>query len=182
MATNSSILVWRIPWTEKPQGRKESDTTEVTEHACKEVMCSLNGYKRDAVNQEVDFLNVGKNCSPYLIFCSPSPLNRKQHPVLGAGMESFLLPGYQSFFLRSLLALLHPNCLHFAANTCLPLCLYICFCFSLEFTFQIYLLSKFILQNFSENSFWEAFFGHLRQLNVSSSDLPLGDNFCFMAG
>ena len=35
MATNSSILAWRIPWTEEPGGlqsvgRKESDTTEVT--------------------------------------------------------------------------------------------------------------------------------------------------------
>ena len=33
MATHSSILVWRIPWTEEPGGysprsRKESDTTE----------------------------------------------------------------------------------------------------------------------------------------------------------
>ena len=33
MATHSSILAWRIPWTEKPgelqsMGRKEQDTTE----------------------------------------------------------------------------------------------------------------------------------------------------------
>ena len=33
MATNSSILIWRIPWTEEPggyspRGHKESDTTE----------------------------------------------------------------------------------------------------------------------------------------------------------
>ena len=33
MATHSSILAWRIPWTEEPvgyspQGRKELDTTE----------------------------------------------------------------------------------------------------------------------------------------------------------
>ena len=36
MATHSSILAWRIPWTEEPGGlqSKESDTTEVTEHAC----------------------------------------------------------------------------------------------------------------------------------------------------
>ena len=38
MATHSSILAWRIPWTEEPGGlqlwgRKESDTTEATEHA-----------------------------------------------------------------------------------------------------------------------------------------------------
>ena len=36
MATHSSILAWRIPWTEEPgrlqstQFRKESDTAEVT--------------------------------------------------------------------------------------------------------------------------------------------------------
>ena len=35
MATHSSILGWRIPWTEEPGGlspwgHKESDTTEVT--------------------------------------------------------------------------------------------------------------------------------------------------------
>jgi len=28
MATHSSILAWRIPWTDCPRGRKESDTTE----------------------------------------------------------------------------------------------------------------------------------------------------------
>ena len=38
MATHSSILAWRIPWTEElvvyhPWGCKESDTTEATEHA-----------------------------------------------------------------------------------------------------------------------------------------------------
>ena len=36
MATLSSILAWRIPWTEEPgglqsQGRRGLDTTEVTE-------------------------------------------------------------------------------------------------------------------------------------------------------
>ena len=35
MATHSSVLAWRIPWTEKPGrlqswGRTESDTTEAT--------------------------------------------------------------------------------------------------------------------------------------------------------
>ena len=35
MATNSSILAWKIPWTEEPgglqsMGHKESDTTEAT--------------------------------------------------------------------------------------------------------------------------------------------------------
>ena len=38
MATHSSILAWRIPWTEEPGGLqstgcKEPDTTEVTEYA-----------------------------------------------------------------------------------------------------------------------------------------------------
>ena len=28
MATHSSILVWKFPWTEEKGGRKESDTTE----------------------------------------------------------------------------------------------------------------------------------------------------------
>ena len=37
MATHARILVWRIPWTEKPGelplwGGKESDTTEATVH------------------------------------------------------------------------------------------------------------------------------------------------------
>ena len=35
MATHSSVLMWRIPWTEEPagyspQGHKESDMTEAT--------------------------------------------------------------------------------------------------------------------------------------------------------
>ena len=36
MTTHSSILAWRIPWTEEPGGpwsRKESDTNEASEHA-----------------------------------------------------------------------------------------------------------------------------------------------------
>ena len=37
MATHSSILAWRIPWTEKPgglqsMGSQESDMIEVTQH------------------------------------------------------------------------------------------------------------------------------------------------------
>ena len=37
VATHSSILAWRIQWTEEPGGlqSKESDTTEVTQHGCK---------------------------------------------------------------------------------------------------------------------------------------------------
>ena len=38
MATQSSVLAWRIPWTEEPGGLqswgcKESDMTEATQHA-----------------------------------------------------------------------------------------------------------------------------------------------------
>ena len=38
-ATHSSILAWRIPWTEEPgrlqsSGLKESDRTKVTQHEC----------------------------------------------------------------------------------------------------------------------------------------------------
>ena len=37
MATHSSVLAWRIPWTEEPgglqsTGSQESDTIEVTQH------------------------------------------------------------------------------------------------------------------------------------------------------
>ena len=39
MATHSSILAWRIPWTAEPEGysscgHKESDRNEATQHAC----------------------------------------------------------------------------------------------------------------------------------------------------
>ena len=39
MANPSSILAWRIPWTEEPgglssMGSEKTDVTEVTEHAC----------------------------------------------------------------------------------------------------------------------------------------------------
>ena len=38
MATHTSILAWKIPWTKEPgglqsMGYKESDMTEATEHA-----------------------------------------------------------------------------------------------------------------------------------------------------
>ena len=36
MTTQSSILAWKIPWTEEPWRRKESDTTErlITRGSC----------------------------------------------------------------------------------------------------------------------------------------------------
>ena len=43
MATYSSMLAWRIPWTEEPggygpEGCKELDTTEVTVHTCTQLL------------------------------------------------------------------------------------------------------------------------------------------------
>ena len=53
MATHSSILAWRIPWTEEPGrlwGCKESDTTEVlSPHTC---TSSFNQYM-----EEVKFIS-----------------------------------------------------------------------------------------------------------------------------
>ena len=42
MATHSSILAWRIPWTKKPGGLRsigsqESDMTEETQQACLDI-------------------------------------------------------------------------------------------------------------------------------------------------
>ena len=46
MATHSSILAWRIPWTEESGGlqfigRKELDITEATEHISSTEKCPL---------------------------------------------------------------------------------------------------------------------------------------------
>ena len=45
MATHSSTLAWRIPWTEEPGGLQSigSDTTEVTEHSTAQT--GNNGFK-----------------------------------------------------------------------------------------------------------------------------------------
>ena len=40
MATHSSILAWRIPWTEEPGGCKESDMTEANKHTCSQSVCA----------------------------------------------------------------------------------------------------------------------------------------------
>ena len=57
MATHSSVLVWRIPWTEEPgrlqfMGREESDTTErlcmhspQSTHRTTYVLCGYQGPK-----------------------------------------------------------------------------------------------------------------------------------------
>ena len=50
MATHSSLLVWRIPWTEEsgsPQGCKDLGTTEVTQQAhIKQVTLKPNDLKQ----------------------------------------------------------------------------------------------------------------------------------------
>ena len=51
METHSSILAWRIPWTEEPgrlqsMGLQESDTTEATYHACTCVTDCVTGTNR----------------------------------------------------------------------------------------------------------------------------------------
>ena len=58
MATHSSILAWKIPWTEEPGklppwGCKELDTTEATEHAC----------MHRVMKQKVK----GANCNPFTL-------------------------------------------------------------------------------------------------------------------
>ena len=50
MATNSSVLAWRIPWTEKPdglqRGYKELDTTEqLSLHALRGLDSSSEKYE-----------------------------------------------------------------------------------------------------------------------------------------
>ena len=49
METHSSILAWRIPWTEEPgglspQGHKESDTTEWLSTHAQMLMPGLNAF------------------------------------------------------------------------------------------------------------------------------------------
>ena len=47
MATHTSILAWRIPmergawWAQSPQGCKQSDTIEVTQHTCLGMACGI---------------------------------------------------------------------------------------------------------------------------------------------
>ena len=50
MATPSSVLVWRIPWTEEPGpyspwGRKESDTTEQLTYTYEKTVILVEGQK-----------------------------------------------------------------------------------------------------------------------------------------
>ena len=53
MATHSSLLAWRVPWTEEPgglqsMGHKESDMTETTVHAAGAQIILHEGTQRMA--------------------------------------------------------------------------------------------------------------------------------------
>ena len=52
MATHSSTLAWRIPWTEEPHGLVHEvakwDMTEVTEHACTHIAPRAHHCSQDA--------------------------------------------------------------------------------------------------------------------------------------
>ena len=68
MATHSSILAWRIPWTEEPSGLsprgcKESDRPEGTEHARMHTWAKLSGHGREDRSTHMrssDFQRSGK--------------------------------------------------------------------------------------------------------------------------
>ena len=54
MVTHSSILAWRIPWTEEPSGlqsmgSQESDMTEATEHKTLFSSSSLSCHKGSVI-------------------------------------------------------------------------------------------------------------------------------------
>ena len=86
MATHSSILAWRIPWTEEPAGyspwgRKELDTTEVTERAQNISMTKLAPipfslystafcHRQDQKGAERDFFCVAPEEKVEDAFCS----------------------------------------------------------------------------------------------------------------
>ena len=76
MATHSSILAWGVQWTEEPgghgpRGHKESDTTEMTWHMCKECRDSQDGSYNSldlsaigSHSQEVSSLQPERGSSP----------------------------------------------------------------------------------------------------------------------
>ena len=63
LATHPSILAWRIPWTEEPDGLawgcKESDTTEATKHntahICVYIIYIMEYYPAIKKNEIVPF-------------------------------------------------------------------------------------------------------------------------------
>ena len=109
MATHSSILAWRIPWTEEP-GRlqsiaSESDITEVSKHACTHTAQTSGYILHSSRSKSGKHQNSGHSCpciwvlsltllnsviSPY----SPHPLlNSVQVPCNCLTLNSPLIPG-----------------------------------------------------------------------------------------
>ena len=76
MATHSSILAWRIPWTEEPSGlqsmgSQESDMTEATEHKTlfSSLVVSLSCHKGSVI------------CMSEIIDITPGNLDSSFHRV-----------------------------------------------------------------------------------------------------
>ena len=69
MATHSSILAWRIPWTEEPGrlyslwGCKESDMTEATQHACTHEIVGAGKSTACQSGQQAGDIEEDKCCS-----------------------------------------------------------------------------------------------------------------------
>ena len=73
MATHSSILAWRIPWTEEPggyspQGRKEVDMTEVTEDALTQWRGGIRGQGSEEAMDLAKILSFSKYQFANIIF------------------------------------------------------------------------------------------------------------------
>ena len=95
MAINSSILAWKIPWTEEPRGLRsigcrESDTTEATQHTCM-LFTSPSGqpwvqflFTSPSGQSWVQFLLFAWPCSTCSFFC----LSNIVHATLGVVIES----------------------------------------------------------------------------------------------
>ena len=63
MSAHSSLLTWRIPWTEEPGsyspwGRTESDTTEVTQHTHTYIFLELPRWLRGRESANIFLLTV----------------------------------------------------------------------------------------------------------------------------
>ena len=74
MATHSSILAWRIPWTEDPGGLqsigpKESDTTEVTQHSHARIHARTHTHTHTHWLSIILYLLLAhQNCKKLLLF------------------------------------------------------------------------------------------------------------------
>ena len=89
MATHSSILAWRTPWTEEPgrlssAGRKELDTTKVTQHACTQGL----GRQRSTLKTQLYFPFFLISQSP-LPFCGCQAQIERKRKQIGRASSSF---------------------------------------------------------------------------------------------